>query len=86
MGIVKACVLFFRAMLVSKSYLAAENLALRQQVAVLVHSNKRPKLRRRDRDPVSWRLASSLYTPGCVTNLEDVHAGVTHYRCASRSR
>ncbi len=34
MGILEACVLFLRAMLVPKARLAIENLALRQQVAV----------------------------------------------------
>ena len=34
MGVLKACVLFLRAMLVPKAGLAIENLALRQQLAV----------------------------------------------------
>jgi hypothetical protein len=49
MGFVKAVVLFFRAMLVSRSSLAMENLALRQQLSVYKQSVKRPKLRRRGR-------------------------------------
>ena len=42
MGILKACVLLLRALLVPKSRLAIENLALRQQVAVFKQSVKRP--------------------------------------------
>jgi hypothetical protein len=49
MGILKACVLLLRGMLVPRSTLAIENLALRQQLAVYKHSVKRPKLRPRDR-------------------------------------
>ena len=49
MGVLKAFVLFFRAMLVQRASLAIENLALRQQLAVYKQSVKRPKLRPRDR-------------------------------------
>ncbi len=59
MGILKACVLFFRAMLVPKASLAVENLALRQQVAVFKQSIKRPKLCLRDR--VFWVWLSKLW-------------------------
>ena len=52
MGFLKAVFLFLRTWFVSKSDLAAENLALRQQLAVMSHSIKRPKLRVRDR--VFW--------------------------------
>ena len=44
----------------SRSALAAENLALRQQVAVYKHSVKRPKLRPRDR--VFWVLLPRLWS------------------------
>ena len=49
MGILKALLVFLRAMLIPKVHLAIENLALRQQVAVFKQSVKRPKLRPRDR-------------------------------------
>ena len=52
MGFLKAVFLFLRTWFVSKSNLAAENLALRQQLAVMSQSIKRPKLRLRDR--VFW--------------------------------
>jgi hypothetical protein len=52
MGILKASVLFLRAMLIPKVHLVVENLALRQRLAVLGQSVKRPKLRPRDR--VFW--------------------------------
>ena len=49
MGIIKAVHLLVRAFLISRLSLAAENLALRQQLAIRQHSVKRPKLRPRDR-------------------------------------
>jgi hypothetical protein len=48
-GIIKAIYFLIRAFLAPRLSLAAENLALRQQVAVYKHSVKRPKLRARDR-------------------------------------
>jgi hypothetical protein len=59
MGLLKACVLFLRAMLVPQARLAIENLALRQQVAVFKQSVKRPKLRPRDR--LFWVWLSKLW-------------------------
>ncbi len=49
MTTVKAIYLLGRGLLRGRARLAAENLALRQQVAVLQQRNPRPKLRRRDR-------------------------------------
>ena len=60
MGVLKAFVLFFRAMLVSRTSLAVENLALRQQLAVYKQSVKRPKLRPRDR--LFWICLSRLWS------------------------
>ncbi|MHC4399456.1 MAG: integrase core domain-containing protein [Planctomycetota bacterium] len=60
MGLLKACVLFLRAMLIPKVHLAFENLALRQQLAVSKQSVKRPKLRPRDR--VFWVWLSRLWS------------------------
>ena len=40
----KAMLVFVRAMFIPKVYLAVENLALRQQLAVFKHSVKCPKL------------------------------------------
>ena len=59
MGIIQAIFFLIRAFLVSRLSLAAENLALRQQVAVYKHSVKRPKLRPRDR--VFWVWLSRLW-------------------------
>ena len=59
MGLFKACALFLRAMLLAQGDLAVENLALRQQLAVLKQSVKRPKLRPRDR--VFWAWLSRLW-------------------------
>lgn len=52
MSFVHVVFVFLRTMLVSRSALAAENLALRQQLAVLERTAKRPRLRQRDR--VFW--------------------------------
>jgi len=56
MGFLKAVFLFLRAWFASKSNLAAENLALRQQLAVMSQSVKRPKLRQRDRVFWTWLM------------------------------
>lgn len=49
MGILQSVFLFLRAFIIGRAAAAFENLALRQQVAVLNQSAKRPKLRPRDR-------------------------------------
>jgi putative transposase len=54
MGLVKALALFLRAFVINRAALAAENLALRQQLSVLAHTVKRPKLRPRDRRFWVW--------------------------------
>ena len=59
MGILRAVFFFVRGLLLSRSALAAENLALRQQVAVYKQSVKRPKLRPRDR--LFWVVLSRLW-------------------------
>jgi hypothetical protein len=55
-GITEAIYFLFRAFLTPRLMLAAENLALRQQVSVYKRSVKRPKLRPRDR--IFWVLLS----------------------------
>ncbi len=60
MGALKACVLFLRGMLIPRSRLAIENVALRQQLAVYKQSVKRPKLRPRDR--IFWVWLSRLWS------------------------
>lgn len=50
---------FVRAMLSNRARLAAENLALRQQLAILQHTSKRPRLRPRDR--AFWVVLSGLW-------------------------
>ena len=51
---------FFRAFLLSRTALVAENLALRQQLALLQVSMKRPRLRQRDR--IFWVWLSRLWS------------------------
>ena len=60
MDIIKAIFLLMRAFLLPGLRLAAENLALRQQVAVYQHTVKRPKLRNRDR--IFWVWLSRLWS------------------------
>jgi hypothetical protein len=60
MGFLQASFFLIRAFLVSRLSLAAENLALRQQVAVFKHSGKRPRLRPRDR--LFWVILSRLWS------------------------
>ena len=67
MGIIQSIFLFLRAFIMGRAAAAVENLALRQQVAVLKQSVKRPKLRLRDR--VFWvlsfpPLAKLAFCPG----------------------
>ncbi len=59
MGVLKAVLVFLRAMLILKADLAIENLALRQQLAVCRQSVKRPRLRPRDR--AFWACFSRLW-------------------------
>jgi hypothetical protein len=61
MGIIKAISLLIRAFLTPRLSLAAENLALRQQLAILRQSAKRRRLRPRDR--MFWVWLSCLW-PG----------------------
>ena len=48
MGILRLIVAFVRAFFVSRAALAAENIALRHQLAVLQRAVQRPQLRKRD--------------------------------------
>ena len=74
MSILGVVLLLFRALLRDRSQLALENLALRQQLAILRHKAPRPRLRRADRAFwVSlarvwdqWRSALILVKPATV--------------------
>jgi hypothetical protein len=74
MGVVIGVPFFVRALLSSRTALAAENLALRRQLAVLKVSVKRPRLRRnglhrrntrtaRDRRAPAWLAVKHLARP-----------------------
>ncbi len=60
MGLIRMLWLFVRGMLYDQTKLAAENLALRQQLAILEYRSKRPRLRTRDR--VFWALLSHFWS------------------------
>ncbi len=74
MGIIKAIYFLIRAFLTPQLMLAAENLALRQQVSVYKQSVKRPKLRPRDRAFWVWlsRLWSDWRTALAIVQPETV--------------
>jgi hypothetical protein len=59
MGALQVVTIFLRLLLQSRAALVAENLALRQQVAVLQRSVKLPRLHRRDR--IFWVWLSRLW-------------------------
>ena len=60
MGVIRLILGFLRAFLLPRAALAAENLALREQLAVLQVSMKRPRLRKWDR--VFWVWLSRLWS------------------------
>ena len=61
MTIMRSVGLFFRAILLPRVDLAAENVALRQKIIVLQRSVKRPRIARSDR--ILWAWLSKLW-PG----------------------
>lgn len=76
MGLIQSICLLVRALLRPRLSLAAENLALRQQLSVYHHSRPRPKLRKRDR--LFWVVLSRLL-PGWQSVLVIVQpATVVH--------
>ena len=54
MGWIQMIFIFLGSLIRSQAQLAAENLVLRQQLAVLEQRSKRPRLRNRDRIFWSW--------------------------------
>ena len=59
MGALQVATVLFRQIFQSRAALLAENLALRQQLAVVSRTAKRPRLRQRDR--ISWVWISRLW-------------------------
>ncbi len=59
MWLLRTIVLFLRKLLRDRAELAMENLALRQQLAILEQTAKRPQLRKRDR--IFWVWLSRLW-------------------------
>ncbi len=60
MGLIRIMLLFIRGVMSDRAELAAENLALRQQLAALELKAKRPRLRKRDR--IFWVWLSRLWS------------------------
>ncbi len=60
MGCIQLIFIFVRSFVRSQAELAAENLALRKQLAILEHKSKRPRLRKRDR--IFWTWLSRLWS------------------------
>ncbi len=59
MSVFQMVAVFLRSLLRTQTELAAQNLALRQQLAILEHESKRPRLRKRDR--IFWAWLSRLW-------------------------
>ena len=59
MSVLHVLIVLIRNVVVDRAELAAENLALRQQLAILEHKSKRPRLRKRDR--IFWAWLSRLW-------------------------
>ena len=91
MGIWRAALILLRALLIPKARLAVENLALRQQLAVLKQSVKRPRLRPRDRVFwvwlsrfwSNWRCALAIVQPDTVVRWHR-QGFKLYWRCKSR--
>ncbi len=60
MGWIQIIFVFLRSLLRSQAVLAAENLALRQQLAIPSEQKRRPRLRKRDR--IFWVWLSKFWT------------------------
>ena len=58
MGVIRTLVLFLRGVLCNRTELAAENLAFRQQLAILQQKSKTPRLPKRDR--IFWVWLSRI--------------------------
>src|SRR5262249_27980168 len=73
MVLISALFVLIRSLIISRTALAAENLALRQQLAVLNRKIHRPQLHRRDR---------FFWAP--LATLEELAGGLTHCQTGDR--
>ena len=93
MGILRLILAFLKALFAGRAVLAAENLALRHQLAVLQRSVKRTKLRTLDQIFWSWlgrlgsvwRWALLIVQPETVTQWHPQGFRL-HWRRASRNK
>jgi len=67
MSVIRILALLIRSVVCDHADLAAENLALRQQLAVLRERSNRPRLKKRDR--IFWALLSRIWANGCSALL-----------------
>ncbi len=61
MGPARVVLLFIRGVFLDRAELAVENLALRQQLAILTEKTKRPKLRPRGRRIANERYSGTVH-------------------------
>ena len=93
MGIMRIVAVFLRALVADRLGLAAENLALRQQLVVLQRSVRRPQIRRQDRILwvwlarlwSGWRSALRIVQPATVVGWHRQGFGL-YWRWKSRRR
>jgi len=76
MGPIRFLVLFLRGTLRDQTELAVENLALRQQLAILQQKSKTPRLRKHDR--ISWVWLPRIWT-SCEASYFDGNGAVDLY-------
>ncbi len=60
MSVLQIVIVLIRGIVADRSELAAEDLALRQQLVILEQRSKRPRLRKRDR--IFWAWLSRLWS------------------------
>ncbi len=93
MSVFQMVAVFLRSLLRRQTELAAENFALRQQLAILEHNSKRPRLRKPDRIFwawlsrlwLNWRSALLIVQPDTVVRWHQ-QGFKLYWRWKSRSR
>ena len=85
MSVLRFVVLLIRAFFCGRAELAVENLALRQQLAILERCSKRPRLRKRER--IFWVWLSRVWAKWCsVLVIVQPDVELNPFRVLSRPR